>query len=189
MRRIKVVLTYFVVLLCLVSGVLADQDSAGRIDIKLPNGMVVTNASADLTQTELKRNFIAGDLAKAEDFSLAENVVYEVKAPDGKIYEIEGPVGANLEQLVAVINQNAKPNSGQGSSLEKAADFIGDFFSGEDDSIKRDRECRQMAIARYNELLEEAMFDPDEQWALDGFESPRHYARAYSDGTYRLCMD
>ena len=152
--------------------------------------------------------------------------IYEIQAPDGEIYEIEGPEGASDGQLISALQQYLQPAEdagesrldiarrrqqeyiaalkptpeepdfldqieefGKGSSLEKAADFIGDLFSGEDDPRKRDRECRQMAIARYNELLEEAMFDPDEQWALDGFESPRHYARAYSEGTYRLCMD
>ena len=157
MIRFSGVLICFVALLCLVSGVLADLDGPGRMDVTLPNGVVVRDVPDDITQTELKRRAIAGGIITEEDFPPNEKSDYGGKQESGL--------------------------------LSKAADFIGDLFSGEDDPRKRDRECRQMAIARYNELLEEAMFDPDEQWALDGFESPRHYARAYSDGTYRLCMD
>ena len=143
-----------------------------------------------------------------------KKVIYEIQAPDGEIYEVEAPEGTSelslrlfLAEHLLTLDQTKESLQERQSTedaiekvagtrervepgiLSQAADFVGDLFSGEDDSRQRYRECRQMAIARYNELLEEAMFDPGEQWALDGFESPRHYARAYSDGTYRLCMD
>jgi hypothetical protein len=77
MIRFSGVLICFVALLCLVPGVLADQDGPGRIDVKLPNGMVVTNVPADITQSELKRKLIAAGKATAEDFSPNEKIHLE----------------------------------------------------------------------------------------------------------------
>ena len=51
--------------------------------------------------------------------------VYTISAPDGKEYDIEGPVGATEEQLFAVANQSmlqsplggGVPDGTRGSSL------------------------------------------------------------------------
>jgi len=113
--------------------------------------------------------------------------VFEVTAPNGKIYEVEAPADTTSEALSSYVMGKYLEELGQAEEealdrlyavpKEEDSTFFGRLFGTDKGSEVKHRRCANYAKTLYQERLDEAIADPL-SWKLAGYKSPKDMAEA-----------
>ena len=133
-----------------------------------------------------------------------KKVIYEVRGPDGRMYDIEAPEGTSDAQVIAAVQNQIRKEERE--ALKKQIDASWkNMYAGSEEveesfwckkmgfgcKAKKRQEklafCSKIAISLYKERLEEAYGDPS-VWRLGGYDNAKDYAETSKRGSLSRCV-